>query len=218
MFYDSHVHCIGSEKGGFLIGLEGEPKYRNTISNDEVLIKHNIQNKYVAFYYVTKGNINKKLIHPYLKFHPKREQYSPKEVIDSIRLNKPRAIIIDTLNEPFWGAYDYWSVAREFTNLPMVFAHAGGYLINEFVKICNFQKNVWIDFSLTHCVLGKYGDEKGLNYVNDAIKFALNSHFKERILMGSDYPFYCQEDVVKYYSNHINLLNHNFEALLKIIS
>ena len=216
-FFDSHIHHKNREKGGFLIGLEGEPVYDNTYTNDDVLKLHSIESKYVGFYYVSNDRIQEIIPHKYLKYHPKRENYSPDMVINSIKMNSPKAVIIDTLNEPYWQAYDYWNVAKNCSDIPIVLAHAGGYLVNEFIKICNFQKNVYLDFSLTHCVLGKYGSDVGLRYINDAIIFSLNSNFSGRILMGSDYPFYKQEDVCKYYKDYIEMLNENFINLLERI-
>lgn len=216
-FYDSHTHFKNKEIGGFIIGLEGKPIYEGVCSNEEALNIQSLDNNYIAFYYVSTNELSLKHEHKYLKYHPKREGYSTDDVIKSIEINKPKAIIIDTLNEPFWQAYDYWKIARCFPNLPVLFAHSGGYLINDFIKICNFQKNVYLDFSLTQCVLGKYGAENGLNCINDAIHFALNSNFSNRILMGSDYPFYQQEDVFEYYKDYIPMLNQNFENLFEKI-
>ena len=209
MFYDCHIHNVNNENGGFLVGLEGEPYFEGTLNNSEV---SKLQNEnYIAFFYVTFENINKKLYHKYLKYHPRREKYTPDEVIESIKLNNPKCVMIDTLNEPYWIPYDYWDVARKFPDLFVIFPHAGGYLINDFIKICHFQKNVWLDFSLTHTTLGQFGN--GLQYITDGIKYVLKSPFKNRILMGSDYPFFSQDDVVKFYRdlNVIELLNSNFK-------
>ena len=218
MLYDAHIHNKNHEDGGFLIGLEGDPFFEGTLSNDEVLMLHNPQDMYFAFYYVTAEEINHTLKHPFLKYHPRREKYSPEEVSRSIEENHPKAVIIDTLNEPFWTAYDYWHIASENAATPIVMAHSGGYLINEFVKMCHFQPNVWIDFALTHTTLGRLGDtETGLAYIQDAIKYALHSPFKDRVLMSSDYPFFDQDDVFDYYSGYQELLNSNFLRLTEMM-
>ena len=215
MIYDAHIHHKHNETGGFLIGLESSPNFEGTLSNNQVLAMHDPEAGYFSFYYVSKDEIDKKLKHKYLKYHPRREKYNHQNVISSIRINMPRAVIIDTLNEPYWTAYDYWSIAREFPDIPFVMAHAGGYLINDFIKICHFQKNVWLDFALTHTVLGGLGDEDaGLPYINQAIKYALNSSFKDRILLSSDYPFFSQDDVFKYYDSYLDMLNNNYLKLV----
>src|SRR5574344_165161 len=195
MFYDAHLHCKKLEVGGFLVGLEGEPKFENTYSNSDVLKMNSPTENSFSFYYVTKNNNSNVIKHKYLKFHPRREHYDATSVVECISINEPKCVMIDTLNEPFWTSYDYWSIARKFENIPFVFAHSGGYLINDFIKMCHFQKNIWIDYALTHTILGKYGEGNGLNYINDAINFSLNGPFKNRILLSSDYPFFEQNDV-----------------------
>ncbi|MBP3688018.1 MAG: amidohydrolase family protein [Alphaproteobacteria bacterium] len=219
MFFDAHIHHKAKESGGFIIGLEGKPYFEETLSNKEILTAHNPKNNYIAFYYVASTEIGVAISHKYVKYHPRREQYTPDEVIKSIRLNQPKCVMIDTLNEPYWTPYDYWKIAREFPDLPFIFPHSGGYLINDFIKICHFQKNVWIDFALTHTTLGHLGNKKGLPYINQAIQYALESPFANRVLMSSDYPFFSQDDVVAYYErmDKKEFLNQNFITLLEKI-
>ena len=216
MIYDAHIHNKNLEAGGFLIGLEGIPKFNESVlSNAEAMAFHSPEQHYIAFYYVTYSECNNVIpSHKYLKYHPKREKYTPIQVIESIRENTPKCVILDTLNEPYWQPNDYWHVARQFPDIPVILAHAGGYSINEFVKICHLQHNVWIDFSLTQKTLGCYGDsERGLPYIDQAIRYALQSPFKNRILLSSDYPFFSQEEAFQYYSKYITQLNENFLAL-----
>ncbi len=218
MFFDAHLHRRAKEAGGFLIGLEGTPKVAGTLSNTEALQQHDPANRYIAFYYVTKENLGTVSAHLFLKFHPRRERYSPEEVIESIRLNQPVAVMLDTLNEPAWVAYDYWKIARTFPDVIFLFPHAGGYLVNEFLKICHFQSNVWIDFALTHTMLGHYGQKpEGLPYIHEAIVYALHAPFAGRVLLSSDYPFFAQDEMVEYYRElgAIEALNANFTALFK---
>ena len=219
MLYDAHLHNKNHENGGFLIGLEGEPYFKGTLNNQEVLVLHNPSEKYISFYYIRKKEIEDNLKEwPYLKYHPRREKYSPEQVVESISRRKPKAIIIDTLNEPYWVPYDYWYIAKKYSDIPFIFAHAGGYLINDFIKICHFQPNVWIDFALTHTTLGRLGDEtNGLPYINQAIRYSLNSNFKNRVLMSSDYPFFDQNAVFNYYKGYEDLLNNNYIELINRI-
>ena len=215
MIFDAHLHNKNKENGGFLIGTEGTPFFEGTLTNKEVLKFHDPSNFYFAFYYVSNEESTSVIAHDYLKYHPRREKYYSGQIIKSIKLNKPKAVMIDTLNEPFFSAYDYWSIARAFPDIFFIFAHSGGYLINDFIKICHFQTNVWLDFSLTHTTLAKLGDKKGLSYVNDAISYSLNGSFCERILLGSDWPFFDQKAVFNFYQKHIKLLNNNFLKLLE---
>lgn len=219
MIYDAHIHNKNTETGGFIVGLEGNPKFEGTLTNAEALKLHSLTEKYISFYYVSKAECKKQEIGwKYLKYHPRREKYSPKEVIESIRSNTPKAVMIDTLNEPYWVPYDYWQIARTFPDIIFIFAHAGGYLINDFIKMCHLQPNVWIDFSATQTSLGKLGNRtEGFMMINQSIEYALNSEFKDRVLLSSDYPFFSQEDVFKYYKKYIPMLNANFERLFEKI-
>lgn len=218
LIYDAHIHNVNKEKGGFLIGLEGQPKFEGTLTNKEALKLHDIEKKIISFYYVSKDEINQPIGWQYLKYHPRRERYTPKQVTDSIRQNYAKAIIIDTLNEPYWVAYDYWNIAREFPAIVFIFAHSGGYLINDFIKICHFQPNVWIDFSATQNILGVIGKEKEcLPYIKQAMEYALNSPFKNRILLSSDHPFFDQEEIFKFYEPYLGRLNDNFDNILNLI-
>lgn len=218
MIFDAHLHSKCKEDGGFLIGLEGLPRFEGTLTNREALALHDPEHNYFSFYYVPKQEINRTLSHPYLKFHPRREKYTPQEVTAAILRSAPRCVIIDTLNEPYWVPYDYWHILQACEQTPVVLAHAGGYLINDFIKICHFQKNAWLDFALTHTVLGKFGDPvAGLAYVNQAIGYALHSPFRHKILLSSDYPFFNQEDVFAFYRSYMELLNQNFLTLAEII-
>ena len=153
-----------------------------------------------------------------LKYHPRRENYSPKEVVESIRVQRPDVVMIDTLNEPSWTPYDYWGVCREFPEIKFILPHAGGYSVGEFIKICHFQKNVWMDFSLTHTYFGGISTNP-LPVVDEAIKYSLSAAFCERVLLGSDLPFFDQAQVVSFYGRlgKLEMLNSNFERLLDAI-
>lgn len=213
-FYDAHVHAPSEESGGFLIGLEGTPWFDGILHNEEVERIAAERPQYKAFHYVTNAALMERTVQPLLKYHPRRERYTPDEVIESIRCLGPRAVMIDTLNEPFWTPYDYWKVCRAFPQLKFILPHAGGYLISDFIKICHFQPNVWIDFALTHTHFASISSNP-LAYVDDAIRYSLSASFSNRVLMGSDYPFFDQQNVVKYYEKlgKLDMLNENFKSL-----
>lgn len=106
MFFDAHLHNKNKESGGFIIGLEGTPFFSGTLKNCEALEYHDFENRYIAFYYVSKKELNYEIQHGYLKYHPRREGYTPDEVIMSIKRNAPKCVMIDTLNEPYWVPYN----------------------------------------------------------------------------------------------------------------
>lgn len=219
IFFDSHLHCKGFEARGFILGMEGCPIFEGTYTNVEARTLACLsQQRYHYFEYVTSGDIMSKRNVACLKYHPRREGYSVDAVIESIKLNDPRCVMIDTLNEPYWTSYDYWRIAKQFPEKKFIFPHAGGYLVNDFIKICHFQRNVWIDFSLTHSNFGAISSNP-MPTVDLLIAYALNATFSDRILLGTDNPFFNQMDVVKYYGDRgfISKLNENFlnlEALL----
>ena len=221
-FYDAHLHNEGEEVGGFIIGLEGTPSFEGVMTNGEAETLASGSPKYKFFRYVTAdealGCSEEGGARMFLKYHPRREKYTPDEMITSICALGPKAVMIDTLNEPDWVAYDYWKVCRAFPKLTFILPHAGGYLINEFIKICHFQPNVWIDFTLTHTNFGSIS-KTPLPYVDQAIEYALKAPFKNRVLMGSDFPFFNQMDVVRYYDRlgALDLLNENFERLFGML-
>ena len=99
MFYDAHIHNKNNESGGFLIALDGEPYTEGTLNNTQALTS--ADSNYTTFYYITSKEIEKNISHKYLKYHPRREKYLPEQVIKSIKLNKPKCAMIDTLNEPY---------------------------------------------------------------------------------------------------------------------
>ncbi len=224
LFFDAHIHCLGEETGGFLVGLEGTPWFDGILHNAEAESLAKGNPAYRFFLYVTRddalaGGACAVPRGALLKYHPRREKYTPEEVIASIRTLQPKAVMVDTLNEPGWVAYDYWKVARTFPELTFIFPHAGGYLINDFIKICHFQRNVWIDFTLTHTNFGGIS-QNPLPYVDQAIAYALKAPFRDRVLMGSDLPFFSQMDVVTYYERLgvLEMLNGNFQRLAEMLA
>lgn len=218
-FYDSHLHCCGGEAGGFLIGLEGE-RMPGTLGNSELAAVVERKPNCLPFHYVTASEVmgGQPVKAKYLKYHPRREGYSPDAVGRSIAALKPRAVIFDTLNEPFWSPFDYWHLCKEFASVSFLMAHAGGYSAHEFVKMCHIQRNVWIDFSLTHTCFASISGNP-LPGMDELIKYALRAPFAHRVLMGSDFPYSRQDEVVEYYDSLgvVEQLNSNFQSLLAAI-
>lgn len=216
-FYDAHMHQKNMECGGFLIG--GYYGDGGVLNNQDILSLHDDRKQYIAFYHVDKRETSKVITHKYLKYHSRLEKYTCQDVCQSIKLNQPKCVILDTLNEPFWQSKDYWDIARMFPTIKFVMAHSGGYSINEFLKICHFQDNVYLDFSYTQNLLGGVANDVCLPYVSEAIVYAMRSVFKERILFGSDYPWCQQTSLVKFYEEKewITSMNCNFLNLLETI-
>ena len=86
---ETNAEKIGA--GGFIIGLEGVPYFKGTLTNEGALALHNPEKNYISFYYVTNEEKEEVIIHKYLKYHPRREGYTPEQVVESIKINKRRA-------------------------------------------------------------------------------------------------------------------------------
>ena len=216
-FFDVHIHCLGKEAGGILIGLEGEPMYDNVFNNNDIQYLSTLNPNYYPAYYVTRC-FNSVPDETILKYHPRREKYSSTEVIDDLKKRKCKLCIIDTLYSPIWQPIDYYNVVVKFPNTMFILAHMGGYDVYEFVKILEFNKNVYADFSLTQEYFGWCGTRNPLNMVVEMIDYCLHSaNLSKRVLFGSDAPFYSQDLAIrKYmcYENNQNILVKNYETLI----
>lgn len=215
-FYDAHAHCIKQQCGGFLIGLEGEPHFQNVMDNADVK-KHSDTSSFVSAYYISSSfdNVADEKV---LKYHPRREKYTVEKVIEDLKRRNCKICIIDTLNQPFWSYIDYWSIVSAFPNIHFLLSHAGGYDILEFIKILDFNRNVYMDFSMTQEYFGWCGNRVELTVISNAIDYCLNSEkLHRRILFGSDEPFFSQETAVNKYITYKyanDILVNNFKSLI----
>lgn len=222
-FFDSHLHAAGEENGGFVIGLEGDDLPEGVFRNRDAR-NFCLQNEgYRYFRYLTQHEVRSgRAFAPdecgYVKFHPRREGYDVAAVGKYIHATSPKCVIIDSLNEPSWEPRDYWLICREFPAVKFVLAHAGGYSVRDFVKICHVQRNVWIDFSLTHSCFASISDNP-LPGVDELILYSFRAPFSDRVLMGSDFPYNKQDDVVSYYAERglLERCNENFRRLSLLI-
>src|SRR5262245_12221118 len=214
-FYDAHAHRIVAQRGGLLIGLEGQPVFEDALTNAGVFALENRADLLFAVEYVTSRTATG---YPLLKYHPRRERYSPEFVYESIRRSEPKLCIVDTLNQPYWQPSDYWRIAKTYHDVQFVFCHAGGYDILDFLKMADFTPNIWLDFSLTQEYFGWVGHQPCLPHVTGCIDYALQfERIKRRVLFGSDEPFYSQSLALERYQklrdSHL-FLEENFLALL----
>lgn len=219
-FYDSHAHCIKKQHGGFLIGLEGVPYFEGTLTNQGVFEQASTSSDILPCYYITNCR-NEVPDETFIKYHPRREQYTADEVIADIRTRKCRLCIIDTLNQPYWSYLDYWKVVQSFPDIFFILPHAGGYDILEFIKILDFTKNVYMDFSMTQEYFGWCGNRPRLDSVANCIDYALASpKLSKKIFYGSDEPFFSQEAALNKYlqlKNAEDILRNNLRNALNRI-
>lgn len=212
MFWDSHAHQMGEQQGGFIIALENGDK--NVISNSE-LRNLQVSSNFVLVEYITREF--QATVTDVVKYHPRLEGYNPDEVTADIIKRKPKGVIFDTLNEPHWHAIDYWQIANKFPQIQFLFSHAGGYEILEFIKICDFTKNVWLDFSFTQNYFGLFGEKAELKLITDCIRYAfVTDRISGRVLFGSDYPYESQKECIEYYIKNANknIYLDNFQILI----
>ena len=219
-FYDAHSHCVKNQPGGILLGMEGKPFFEGTLTNQEVenIVRENPQ--FLPAYYIS-SEMNAVPDERILKYHPRREHYSPEEVIADLKKRHCKLCIIDTLNQPYWQALDYWKVIKAFPEIYFIFPHAGGYDIVDFLKILDFNKNVYMDFSMTQEYFGWCGTRSRLGVVADGIDYCLNSDkLSKRILFGSDEPFFSQELALEKYLTYDSaediLVNNYLELISKV--
>jgi hypothetical protein len=200
MFYDCHAHEIKNQDGGFIIALENQSKGFG-LTNREV-VSLDMKDSFIPVQYVTNSwNETETAI---VKYHPRLEKYDVRQVEQDVAERKPKGIIIDTLNDPYWKANDYWELASRYADIPILLSHAGGYKALEFVEICNFNKNVWLDFSLSHSYFGLVNNEAELHAVTDVMRYAFESRIKDKIMFGSDTPFENQQDAIAWYEQNVN--------------
>lgn len=220
IFFDSHAHCIKDQRGGILIGLEGERILNGFMRNSDVEKAVRENSEFKACYYITK-QWNDVPCEDLLKYHPRREQYTSDEIISDLKRRKCKLCIIDTLNQPQWGYLDYWKVVAAFPKVKFILPHMGGYDILDFVKILDFNSNVFCDFSMTQEYFGWVGNRTRFSIVADCIDYCL-SHPKlsKKVMFGSDEPDFSQSQAFNKYSklrNADDLLINNYLNLINSI-
>ena len=216
-FFDAHAHCIKNQAGGILLGMESEPYFEGTLTNRQVEMITQTDNRFRPAYYVgcDFGQVPDERI---LKYHPRREKYTSEEVIRDLERRACKLCIIDTLNQPYWQPLDYWKVVAANPDKYFILPHAGGYDIVDFLKILDFNKNVYVDFSMTQEYFGWCGSRSRLAIVSDGIDYCLNSEkLSKRVLFGSDEPFFSQELALQKYSTYTcaeDVLVNNYQELI----
>ena len=219
-FFDAHAHCIKNQAGGILLGMDGEPYFKGTLTNAQIETIVKDDKRFLPAYYISKnfGQVPNERI---LKYHPRREKYTAEEVIADLSKRACKICIIDTLNQPYWQPLDYWKVVAANQDKYFILPHVGGYDIIDFLKILDFNKNVYVDFSMTQEYFGWCGPRSRLALVADAIDYCLNSEkLSKRVLFGSDEPFFSQELALRKYSTYTcaeDVFVNNYQELINKI-
>lgn len=218
IYYDDHAHCIKGQTGGILIGLEGTPYFDDFLNNKSVEETVKTNSNFRACYYITKHR-NEVPDETLLKYHPRREKYTSDEVVSDLRTRDCKLCIIDTLNQPDWNYLDYWKIVASFPNIKFILPHMGGYDIIDFVKILDFNKNVYCDFAMTQEYFGWCGNRARYQVVADSIDYCLTHHkLSKKVMFGSDEPDFSQSIALEKYqqlpnaedlliNNYLNMIN-----------
>jgi Amidohydrolase len=218
-FHDAHCHAPGAATGGFVIALEGVPVFEGTLTNTEVIRLHDPTRKLIAIPYAGAGS---ELDGRAVKYHPRREGYDPGWVDADITRFDRRLVLIDTMNAVRWAPQAYLDLARAHPTVQFVMCHAGGYDIVEFVKMCRFLTNVWLDFSVTQHEFGWVSGRRSPAYVGDVIDHTLGERrLAPRVMFGSDFPLLEQSDAIarllSTVGDPVPFLTANFERLLDAV-
>ena len=215
-FHDAHCHQPGAAEGGFVIALEGEPFFEGTVPNTEIGALADPARKRIAIPYAASGS---EVEGPLIKYHPRRERYEAEWVDRDIRTFSRRLVLIDSMNAVDWPSRAFFDLALAHPETQFVMCHAGGYDILEFVKMCRFTANVWLDFSVTQHEFGWVSGARSPAFVGDLIDHAMGERrTAPRIMFGSDYPLLEQADAVERLVESVAdpepFLSGNFERLL----
>jgi hypothetical protein len=219
VFHDAHCHQPGQARGGFVIALEGDPHFEGTVPNGEIDALADSARMRIAVPYAGAGS---SLEGALIKYHPRREGYEPSWVDRDISRFERRLVLIDSLNAVSWTPRDFFDLALAHPQTQFVMCHGGGYDLLEFVKMCRFAGNVWLDFSVTQHEFGWVSGQRSPAFVGDLIDHALGERrTAPRIMFGSDYPLLEQADAVARLVDVVAdpepFLTANFERLLETL-
>ena len=221
IFHDVHAHAIQHQRGGFLIALEGEPVLSYMQSNRQILEQEDRSRLLLAVPYVRNVPPEQGIDHPVVKYHARREGYSPEWVSADIARHARRLALVDTLNAIDWEPRCYLDLARAHPKTQFLFCHAGGYDILQFLKMARFVPNVWIDFAATQDIFGWASGRSNFPAITDAMDHAFaEPRIARKVLFGTDIPEWDQlagvRQAVERLCDPHPYLAGNFERLVEI--
>ena len=221
IFHDCHAHIVERQRGGFLIALEGRKDLPYMLSNAEVYRREDRSQLLFAVPYAHHAGPDSGIESALIKYHARREGYTPEWVAQDLVRFPRRIALVDTLNSIDWEPRSYLDLAVRHPLTQFLFCHAGGYDIMEFLKMARFARNVWLDFSATQEIFGWVGNHSNLPMVTDAITHALaEPRIAAKVLFGSDVPGFQQAAAVHELIDRVEdatpFLTANFERLVSI--
>ena len=54
-FFDAHAHCIKNQAGGILLGMDGEPYFKGTLTNAQIETIVKDDKRFLPAYYISKN-------------------------------------------------------------------------------------------------------------------------------------------------------------------
>ena len=159
--------------------------------------------------------------HKGLKLHPPFQQFYPNDRKVYPLYEKMQQYGLPVLFHtgsigviPFRDMYAYPTyiddIACDFPKLPIILGHAGKIWHDEAVMLMRKHKNVYADFSTN---LGRAEDFKALPLSWFLYKVKIWAGSFDRVLFGSDYPFYFQDETIESLNEarkYLNRENKNF--------
>lgn len=220
-FHDAHSHAVENQQGGFLIALEGSPTLDHMLSNDQVLAQEDRTRLLFGVPYVSNAETPGSFDYPVVKYHARREGYSPAWVAEDMKRHPRRLALVDTLNAIDWSPDCYLNLARDNPKTLFLFCHSGGYDILQFIKMARFMPNVWLDFSATQEIFGWVGGKSNYPAITDGIEHALGERrIASKLVFGSDNPGFSQLEAVREIVRRLPdpdfYLKSNFERLVEL--
>jgi hypothetical protein len=221
-FCDAHSHVLHEQSGGFLIGIEGNPKLEGTLTNADALALQNRGRQLIAVPYVCGKGPDSTIEGPIVKYHARREGYSAEWVASDIKRFQRRVVLVDTLNAIDWPAVNYKDLAAAFPDVQFLMCHGGGYDILEFIKYARFMPNVWIDFSATQHIFGWAGSAAPFPVMCEAIDHCMaEPRLRRKMMFGSDSPGFeyrdALEKIVATDDHPSDILKGNFMKLVEFL-
>lgn len=219
--FDVHSHKIENQDGGFILSIDGEPSVPGGETYLE-LKKLKYPKNFIIVPYLKDLNdfFDERIIY----IHPRRNRFSKIHIDDYLTNSSAKLVIIDTFSSFFWTSRDYYDLVKKFSNKIFLLAHGGGYRIREFVELCRYSANCFIDFSATQEIFGCVNGDLDLDCgILSLIKHSLKEpRIKQKVLFGSDNPEFNQMQAYEFYLGiHRDIpkkLDENFLMLIESVS
>lgn len=219
MIYDVHSHAVEHQIGGFLLSIEGTPPVPGGLSFSHLnSMTHG--NNFITVRYVPLVDVVRcaKFDDAILYFHFRRENILVLDLINFLKNNCAKLIILDTFSKFKLDVNDYKKIVSTFPDKIFLLAHGGGYEALDFIQLVRYSSNCFIDFSATQSIFSFGNNRNNLDsYYEGLLLHCFDEpRLSHKILFGSDNPEFDQSRMIKFYRNHglISRVNENYLSLI----